>query len=349
MLLLTLVRTDLLDNWRDSLPEGTPNYFLINIQSKDIPELKTFLQNDGRTTAALYPMVKARLTAINGRPVEPGSYVDDEARRWANRDYNLSWAAALPEANRLVEGKWWPDRSTEQKLFSISDEMQKALDLKPGDTLTYLIAGSEVTGTIANIRQVDWDSFNANFFVLANPGTLAGHPASYITSFYLPGESKRLIIDLVRRFPSITVFDLDALITQVRKIMEQVIQTVEFVFGFTLLAGIIVLIAALQTTHDERRYESALLSTIGANKRQILSGLTAEFLCTGLIAGILSAFSATAIELILAKSVFDMDVTVNYRLWVIAPLLCTVIIVLGGLAGTRHVLYTPPMVALREN
>jgi len=211
-----------------------------------------------------------------------------------------------------------------------------------------MVAGKEVSGRISSLRKVDWDSFNVNFFVLASPSLLDAYPASYVTSFYLPAEKKNIIIDLVKRFPSVTVFDVDALIREVRKIMDQVVSTVEFVFGFTILAGIVVLISALQTTHSERSYESALLSSIGASRRQIRLGLIMEFLCIGLIAGFLAALSASFVELLLAKFVFNLDVTIDYRLWIIAPVICTAIIITVGLAGTRRVLYTPPIQALKE-
>lgn len=349
MLLLTLVKTDMLDNWRNRLPEGTPNYFLINIQAEDVPELKSFLEIDGRTTAELFPMLRARLTAINNRRLVAENFSDQESRRWLTRDYNLSWSGDLPAANRVTQGRWWSGTGATEALFSVETSVSGGLGLNTGDMLTFLIAGEEISGRIANIREVEWDSFNVNFFVLANPGTLDTYPASYITSFFLPPGNRDLIIDLVKNFPSVTVFDLDALMTEVRKIMDQVIRTVEFVFGFTVLAGMIVLIAALQTTHDERASESALLSAIGARRRQILSSLTAEFLCIGLITGILAAFSATAVEVILAKFVFNMDIVINFRVWIIAPLISTAVIVLGGLAGTWRVLYTPPVVALRQN
>ncbi|MEJ2761979.1 MAG: FtsX-like permease family protein, partial [Gammaproteobacteria bacterium] len=205
-----------------------------------------------------------------------------------------------------------------------------------------------ITGTIANLRWVDWDSFNVNFFVIANPGTLEGFPSTYISSFYLPPAHKELLIDLIKRFPSITVIDVDAILTEVRAIMTQVSRTVEFVFGFTVLAGIIVLLAALQTTPDERSRESALLSSLGACRRQILAGLAAEFLCLGLLTGILAAFAATLVEATLAQYVFKMDVVVNPLVWLIAPLVCTAVITVFGLAGTRRVLRTPPLAVLRR-
>jgi putative ABC transport system permease protein len=347
MLLLTLIRTDLLENWRNRLPEGTPNYFLINIQPDEVDALKSFLQERAELSTEIYPMIRGRLVAINDNAVDPDNYEEQRAQRLASREFNLSIAKDMQADNRLQAGLWWTASETEA-VFSVEEEIAATLGIKMNDMLTYSIGGQEVTGKVLNLRWVEWDSFNANFFVIANPGTLDDYPATYITSFFLPTSNRHLLNELVKTFPSITIFDIDALLTQVRIIMEQVVRTVEFVFGFTLLAGIVVMLAALQTTHDERSYESALLSSLGANRKQILASLTAEFVTLGLIAGVLAAFAATAVELLLAEFVLKLDITINPWVWVIAPLICTIVIVIGGLAGTRKVLRTPPILVLRK-
>lgn len=348
MLLLTLIRTDLLESWSNRLPDGTPNYFLINIQPDEIEMLQAFMQQHAALTTDIYPMIRGRLTAINGKTVDPSVYKEQRAQRLASREFNLSWARDLQADNRLVAGNWWSADKTDSTQFSVEQGIAETLGINMHDKLTYSIAGQDITGEVTNLRWVEWDSFNVNFFVIANPGKLEQYPGTYITSFYLATDKKNLLIDLVKTFPSVTVIDIDALLSQVRLIMQRVIKTIEFVFGFTLLAGLIVMFAALQTTHDERTHESALLSALGANRAQILASLIAEFLCLGLIAGVLSAFAATALELALAEFVFKMDVSINPWVWLIAPLICSVVIVLGGLAGTRKVLSTPPMVALRK-
>ena len=348
MLLLTLIRTDLLDTWRDRLPADAPNYFLINIQPSQVDAVRAFIRKRAGVSTDLHPMVRGRLTAINGKAVDPDSYHQPRARRLAARDFNLSWASHLLGDNRVQAGKWWGKGDSGRTLFSVEQGIADTLHIRLGDKLTYTVAGREVTGTVANLRWVDWDSFNVNFFVVANPGTLEGFPSTYISSFYLPPTHKELLINLIKRFPSITVIDVDAILTEVRAIMAQVSRTVEFVFGFTVLAGIIVLLAALQTTHDERSRESALLSALGASRRQILAGLAAEFASLGLLTGILAAFAATLVEAVLAQHVFKMDVVVNPLVWLIAPLVCTAVITVFGLAGTRHVLRTPPLAVLRR-
>ena len=348
MLLLTLIRTDLLDTWRNRLPTGTPNYFLINIQPDETASMRTFIKENTGVDTEFFPMIRGRLTKINNKDVDPDSYSDQRAQRLASREFNLSIAEKMQSDNKLIAGNWWTETDANKPLFSVEEGIADSLGIKLNDTLTYVVAGKEISGTVTNLRWVEWDSFNVNFFVVANPGFLEGLPSTYITSFYLSKGERKLLIDLVRTFPSVTVIDVDAILSQVRTIMEQVIKTIEFVFGFTLLAGLVVMAAALQTTHGQRTQESALLNALGASRRQILASLTAEFLCLGLIAGVLSGIAATIVEMVLAKFVFKMDIIINPWVWVIAPLLCMAIVVLGGLAGTRRVLYTPPIEALRK-
>ena len=348
LLLLTLVRSDLLESWQDRLAPGTPNYFLINIQPDEVTALEGFLRERAAVTTALYPMVRARLTRLNGKTLNPDDYTDARAKRLATREFNLSWSSRLQDDNAIIAGSWWPKEPDGATYFSVEEEIGKDLGMALNDRLTYSVAGREITGTVRNIRSVDWDTFNVNFFVSANPGALDGLPATWITSFYLPGERRSLLIDVVRKFPSVTIIDVAALIDQVRAIMEQVSRTVEFVFGFTLLAGLVVLFATLQNTHDERRLEAAVLRSLGADRGAILKSLAAEFLALGLLAGLLAALGATAISWLLARFVFELPFALNGLLWLLGPLSCTLVVLGTGIAGTRHVLHVPPMVALRN-
>lgn len=346
--LLVLIRTDLLANWRDRLPADTPNYFLINIQPQEVDAVRQFLQERTRLSAQVYPLIRARLLSINGNSVNPDDYEDESAQRFLRRTFNLSVAETLQGDNRLEQGEWWHGDGDAGGLFSFETDFAETLGIALGDRLEFSIAGARVTGAVANTRWVDWDTFNVNFFVVASPATLDGFPTTYITSFYLPQESRPVLNELIGNWPSVTVFDVDAIISQVRLVMEQVVRAVEFISGFTLLAGIIVLLAALQTTHDERRYETALLSTLGARRGQVLAGLLAEFAVLGLIAGVIAALNATVAEFLLAEYVFRMDFSFTPLVWLATPLLCTAIIIGAGLAATRKALSAPPMLTLRS-
>lgn len=348
MLLLTLIRTDLLENWQNRLPEETPNYFLINIQPDQVNQIRTFLSGSLNKKIKLYPMIRGRLTQINDIPVNLDNYQNPRAKRLAEREFNLSYAETMQEDNRLVSGSWWTEEERSENYFSVEEGIAETLGIKQEDTLTYLIGGQELKGKVINLRWVEWDSFNVNFFVVANPEALTTYPGTFISSFYMRDSERSLLIELVKHYPSVTIFDVDAVLKQVRAIMDQVVRTVEFVFIFTLLTGLAVLFAALQATHDERTQESALMSALGANRKQIISGLVAEFLCLGLVTGLLSAIAASIIELVLAEFVFKIDIVVNPLIWVITPIICCLIIVLTGLFGTRKVLSSSPMTVLRK-
>ena len=272
----------MLENWRDRIPDGTPNYFLINIQPDDVPALKKFIR--GQTMVEdIYPMVRGRLVAINDEPVNPDDYNTPRAKRLASREFNLSFADKMQSHNRLVAGQWWQDDS--EGVFSVEEGIAETLGIRLGDTLRYSIAGREVSGRVSNLRQVEWDTFNVNFFVVSNPGLLKDYPATYITSFFLPGDKRLLLSEMVEQFPSVTVFDIDSLLTQVRVIMDQVVNTVEFVFLFTLAAGLLVMVAALQTTHDERHRESAHSSFSGSQSQTYPKWSGSRILCSGCDSG----------------------------------------------------------------
>lgn len=347
MLLLTLVRSDLLESWRDRLPPDTPNYFLINIQPDQVRQVQSFLQEELKAQSAIYPMVRGRLVEINHRGINPDDYADDRAQRLAAREFNLSWTKKMQADNRLVQGKWWRGDESEI-LFSVEEGIAETLGIRLDDTLTYNIAGRFVSGRVVNLRHVEWDSFNVNFFVIANPGSLEDYPATWITSFNLPTQRKQALAKLVRRFPSVTVFDVDAILAQVRQIMDQVTHTIEFVFVFTLGAGLVVLAAALHTTHDERVRESALLLALGAGRRELQLGLIAEFTGIGLIAGVLAALSATSAGMLLAEFVFHIDFVINPWVWLAGPVVCVTLLLIAGFIGTRRVLATPPALTLRQ-
>ncbi len=347
MLLLTLVRTDLLANWQDRLPANTPNYFLINIQPEQVSQVSRYLQDTINANGKLYPMIRGRLTAINQQSVSADDYANERAKRLATREFNLSYIEDMQADNQLIAGNWWPD-DRNQAYFSIEQGIAETLGINIGDTLTYIIGDREISGEVINLRWVEWDSFNVNFFVVSNPEALTDYPGTFISSFYMPSSERSKLIELVKQFPSITVFDVDAILNQVRAIMQQVVRTVEFVFIFTILTGIMVLFAALQSTHDERMHESALMRALGANQTQIVFGLTTEFVLLGLVTGIISALAASVIEIALAHYVFKVEMIVNPLIWLIGPLACCLITTSTGLYGTRHLLRTSPMHVLRK-
>ncbi len=348
LLLLAVVRGDLLTDWRRSLPADVPNNFLVNIRPEERASLEEFLKAHGFGEPRMYPMVRARMTAINGAPAESRKLEGDRGRGFIEREQNLTWSADVPDDNQLVAGDWWTAAQFSQPLVSVSTEYQEALGLKLGDTLSFDVAGESLTARIASIRKVRWDSFRPNFFLVFPPKLLDGAAGTYMTSVYLTPQQRPALIDLVRKFPTISVFDVDAILRQIREIMDRASLAVQYVFLFTLAAGVVVLLAAVQATRDERRYESAMLRTLGASRSTVFRGVAAEFSALGFLSGTLAAFGASAIGWILAHRLFSLDFTFDPLLWVIGLVCGTVLVGVSGTLATRRVVNTPPIVTLRD-
>jgi len=348
LLLLTVVRNDLLEEWETSLPDDAPNRFLINIQPDQIDQLEQFFVQQGLTRPTLFPMVRGRLLAIDGRAVSPDSYKDERASRLVAREFNLSWATELQEDNKITAGRWWTTQANGQKLLSVEKGLAKTLGIKLGDTLTFSIADDELKAQVSSLREVDWDSFRVNFFVLAPPGVLESYPASFITSLYIAEQNGIVLNKMVRTFPNITVIDVAAVMRQVRSIIERVTLAVEYVFIFTLLAGVLVMYAAIHATLDERIQETAILRTLGANRGLLIKGMITEFAGLGALSGLVAAGAATLLGYVLAKYIFHLEYALNGWIWLLGIVIGAVGVCIAGLAGTAHILRRPPLQTLRE-
>jgi putative ABC transport system permease protein len=348
LLLLAVVRGDLLADWRRSLPADVPNNFLINISPEERQPLEDFFRLHGLGQPAMYPMVRARITAINSQPSGSLKF-HDSGRGFLEREQNLTWSAALMEDNQLIEGSWWTPADTGKHLVSISTEYQEALHLQVGDKLSFDVAGEPLTVQVASIRKIRWDSFRPNFFLVFPPGLLDGAAGTYMTSVFLTPAQRPALADLVRRFPTISVFDVDAILKQIRDIMDRASLAVQYVFLFTLAAGVVVLLAAVQSTRDERRYESAILRTLGASRGTVLQGVAAEFSALGFLSGTLAAFGATGVGWALARWLFSLQYTLDPWLWVVGLVCGTILVGLSGTVATRRVVNTPPVHTLRDD
>lgn len=348
LLVLSVVRNDLLADWQASLPPNAPNYFLINIQNEEVQSVKDFLRQYGIGEIPIHPMVRGRLIAINARPVTPDDYQNGRARRLVEREFNLSWAATLQSDNRIVTGRWWNPDERGQPLLSVEQGLAEELGIALNDRLKFQVAGQNIEARVASLRSVEWDSFRANFFVLFPPGVIEDYPATWITSFHLAKTQRAPLADLVRSHPSVTVLDVDAIMSKVREIIARVIMAVEYVSLFTLLAGLVVLYGAIQTTQDERLFESAILRTLGARRNVIFKSLLAEFAAMGLLAGLLAALAASALAYVLAEHVFEFPYRFDPTLWLIGAGAGLLGVAAAGLLGTRSVVKQPPLLNLRQ-
>jgi putative ABC transport system permease protein len=348
LLLLAVVRNDLLKDWRASLPADTPNFFMINIPAAETAEFAQFVESRGLPTPQLFPMIRARMIAINGRPTDEVVAGNDRGQGFAEREQNLSWAEQPQLDNRIVAGRWWEESDRGKAYVSVATEYQEELGLELGDRLAFDVAGEAVEAEILSFREVEWDTFRPNFFLVFSPGTLEGLTGTWLTSLKLDVEQRKMLAELVRRFPSVSVFDIDAILAQVREVIDRASLAVQYVFLFTLAAGITVLLAAIQSTRDERRYESAMLRTLGARRRVVLAGVAAEFTALGMLAGVLAAIGATLAGWLLAREVFDLSYTIDPWVWVIGLAAGAVIVGGAGTLAARSVVNHPPISTLRE-
>jgi putative ABC transport system permease protein len=346
LLLLSTVRTDLMTTWRQSLPDNAPNQFLINIQPQETPGMAAFLRERGIEAPRFVPLVRARLTTINGQDVTQMTFEDPQGESWARRDANLSWTDTLQTDNRIVAGRFWGPSFSGREI-SVEQEFGQELGLQLGDELVFDIAGETVSATVTSFRTVEWDSFSPNFFMVFSPGVLEAFPTTYISSLHVPDTKREVVLDLMREYPSVTAIDLDAVLSQVRDVMDKAALAVQAVFVFTLLAGLTVLWAAVQATRDERRYESALLRTFGASKRRVLGGVAVEFLAIGLLAGLLAAAGASLAGYLVAENLFDLRYGFNPVLWLAGPLLGMVFVGISGMVATWRVISHAPVNVLR--
>jgi len=347
LLILGIVRIDLLHSWQANLPATAPNQFLINVQAGETEPLGALLRAGGVSLAGFYPMVRGRLSAINDQAVRPKDYAEPRARRLVKREFNLSWATRLPEDNRIIAGRWWPTGEADGDGLSLEQGLAETLGIRLGDRLRFTIAGQELNARVSSLRSVAWDSFRVNFFVILPPGMLERFPATYITSFYLPEDRGELLTRLIQRFPSVTIIDVRAIMRQVRAIMDRATLAIEYVFVFTLLAGLMVLYAAIQASREGRHHDTAILRTLGASRRQVLASLFIEFTTLGALAGLLAAAGASAVGYALAARVFELPYHANPWVWLAGTLGGALGVGLAGTMGTRSVLRQPPLLTLR--
>ncbi|GGD67085.1 ABC transporter permease [Caballeronia grimmiae] len=346
LLLIAMTRNDLIKGWRDATPPDAPNEFLIDIQPEQRDGVLAYLHGHGQPQAALSPMVRARLVSINGKPVNPDSYERADAKRLVDREFNLSYTTALPDDNRVTQGAWFGTSAKPQ--VSIEEGIAKTIRVKMGDVLRFDVAGLPVEAPVTSLRKVDWNSFKVNFFVLMPPEALADLPATFITSYHLPADDQRMIDGLIAAYPNVTAIDTAPILAQIQRTLAQVIGAVQFLFLFTLAAGVLVLYAALAGTRDERMRESALLRALGASHRQVRSVQVAEFVAVGALAGLMAALGAQGIGYVLASRVFEFHIDFNPWLvpaGIVAGIACAG---LGGWMSLRRVLARPALQSLRD-
>ena len=348
LVLLVLMRTSLIDAWRASIPTNAPDRFVINIQPAQTKDFLAALRHDGVTQEDWYPMLRGRLVAINGRAVFGRDYDDTRARDLIDREFNLSASATLPKANTVVAGDWNATAGPDAKGLSVEQGIAKTLGFKMGDTLTFDIAGRRVTAPITSVRHVDWSSMHANFFVLLPQSMLKDQPVTYLAAYRAPGDAQRMDDALVRQFPNLTVVDVGSLLAHLRKLIDQVITAVQFLFLFALAAGLAVLAASLALSRQDRAREMAVWRALGASSQLLRRMALMEMLWVGAVAGLLGAAGAAAVSSALAHWVFHFPWQPPWLLWPAAMLVAALLAMLAGWWSLRDVLRRAPGQSLRQ-
>ncbi len=349
LLLLTIVRGDLMRDWRASLPPDAPNQFLVNVLPEQVADARAQLAKGIGADVPFRPMVRGRLVAVNDAAVDTAKFTDIRARRLAEREFNLSWTDSLPKGNRIAQGEFWKSGAAGIDAgMSLEEGIAETLGVKLGDLLTFDVAGTKVSTRVTSLRKVDWDSFRVNFFALFPPGPLDALPATYIAAFRAPAGSNAWLPPLLQKNPNILAIDIGEIVRQVQGIVDSVSRAIEFVFLFTLAGGLLVLQAAIAATQDERQFDAAILRTLGASQRQLVSAQIAEFLMLGALAGLVAAAGATVIGWALAENVFKFRFEPSALVWVYGIFGGALAVTLAGWLGTRGTARTSPLAVIRQ-
>lgn len=364
LLMLALVRSSLIEEWQVQLPEGTPNHFLVNVAEHEVDAVEDILASNDLVKEHIYPMVRGRLIEVNRvsarerlkevralsadkKTEEPTSENRSSDQTELDRGTNLSWSEELPVGNVLAHGQWWEPGSQKAEL-SIEMSIAERYGISVGDEVSFQIGSEKLTVVTTSIRQLDWDSMRPNFYMMFPPGLLKQYPATYITSFYLPVEEKMFLNRFLRKFPTITVIEMDSMIKQIRSIINQVSRAIELVLGLIIISGLLVLVASVQASLDSRYQESAILRTLGASRKLVLGSLVIEFSALGLLAGFLAAVSAELSVLGLQEYLLDMEFVIHPWVWLAGPVIGAILIGTAGYVTCRKVINTSPVDVLRE-
>ncbi len=345
MILSFTVRTDLLDDWQKQLPENAPNHFVLNVFPDQVSSFKQQLLQQKIKDVEFYPIVRGRLVKINDIAVQQIVSKDSQGERAIHRDLSLSWANDFPKDNKTTAGLW---DATKKDQVSIEQKLAKSLHIELGDKLTFTIGSQTMHATVSHIRSVRWDTMKPNFYMIFSADTLSEYARTYITSFYLPKENKNYLNFLVKKYPGITVLEVDAMLEQFKMILTQLTAAINYLLYFALLAGFTVLFAAVYSTLDSRIYEGTLMRTLGANRALLRKAHLIEFSLLGLLSGFIAVFMSELLVYVLYTYVLHLDYQINGLLWIGIPLISTFCIAIAGFWGVRSVVNKSPMQVLRE-
>lgn len=345
VLVLFQVRTSLIGDWQPRLANA-PNHFVYNIFEDDLDSVKAVFEQESIAVTEYYPMFRGRLISVNG-VVTKKKIIRDKQKSNYERELNLTWSQTYGRDNKVVQGQWWHDGDNRSLSVSAEQTYAEGLGLQIGDVLTFSIAGRKFDATLTNIRSVQWDSMNPNFYMIFNRAAVKGYGADWITSFYLPSEKKQFVNTLIKRFPTVSLIELDQTLTLIKSVVARVSMAVEFILLLVLVASVLILLTSIYVTLDERRRESALLRSFGAKRGFVQKILLIEFSSIGLIAGVFSCIGAQLCLYFIQVKIFDMPYVVHWMMLLCVPVFSAVLVGTIGYFATLGTTYLPPMRVLR--
>lgn len=353
LLVLILVRTELINDWQAQLPDNAANHFIINVANEERGAVSELLARKTKHRGDFYPSLRGRMTHISGEPIarrqervrlagEAPSDIDGTDER------NLTWSLELPAENHIIAGSWW-SKPTNVPAISMEQSIAQVIGAQIGEVVRFQIADRVLEAKIASIRKLRWDNFRPNFYIIFAPGALEELPGSWMTSFYLAADNKIFLNELLSKFPTLTVIEVDALIAQVRQMVRQIMLAVEWILFMVLCAGALAMIASVRSSLDQRQREYAVLFALGATAARLRLALLVEFSVLGIFAGLIAAATTEVAAFFLWRNIFLLAPTWHPNLWWAGPLLCWILMTLIGYTTTRYLLNTSPMQVLRQS
>ena len=347
VLLVSVIRGDLFNQWQHDLPANTPNQFAVTIPATEKDALSQVLKQHHWTATDFYPVIRGRLVAINGKDTKAEQATEEKESKndnALNRELNLTWTQHLPPKNPIIEGQWFTGQQNE---VSVEKELAARLNLKLGDTVSLQMAEGRIDAKITSLREVDWDSFQPNFYFIFPPHVLQHYPATYLTSFYVPTQDRALLPSVIRQFPTVIFIDLATMLSEVQKLLAQLSQGVLVILVFVIMAGFLVLMASLAASVDTRLQEAALLRALGAKRQQLQAKLGIELAILGLWAGLLAVLLTEIMTAVITLTLLEGNVQLHAYLW-LTPLLSAALVMMVGLFNLRRVWQVSPMLVLIE-
>jgi putative ABC transport system permease protein len=336
VLIIYLVSTDLLEQWQQQLPTNTPNHFAINIQADETKSFKQQLGTENIQSSGLFPMVRGRLSYLNDQPIMAQLALDKQSHNALNRELNLSFAAKMQAHNQLIKGKWWQTADTKTQTsthtlpeISLENSLAKELGLKIGDKLGFQIGSQQVHAIVSNLRKVKWDSFQPNFYIIFPPNALEQFPLSYISSFYLNKQQKKILNQLIVQFPGITIIEVDQILDEVLYIIKKLSIAIDVIFIFILIAGLLILISSFSTTVENRMYENAIIRTLGASAKKLRYSLLIEFIIIAIFSAVIGLIIAESVSAVLYWQIFNL--TYHFHPWLWLQTIAIALFVISGI------------------